>query len=198
MPATNEFAQDGGAQAHIRLFHGSDVAIEHPDVSRNVGFADLGTGFYLTDDHDAALQRAKTRAHRLGAPAGVVSAFELDEGSVAWVKWGERGIEVPEGGVSGLFGLRFEESPQGLAAWIDYIRACRRGATALEGLGAPAIVRAWIATEEVEMVCSGLVDAQTVAPLLDADALVVQYCLLDQGLTDSALAYMGSERVCIS
>ena len=36
------------------LLHGSDVAIEAPSAGFNTGNADLGRGFYLTADHDAA------------------------------------------------------------------------------------------------------------------------------------------------
>lgn len=56
-------------------------------------------------------------------------------------------------------------------------------------------VRAWIATEEVELACAGMVDARELACLLDPDELVVQYCLLDQRLIDHALGFVASERV---
>lgn len=46
----------------VRLYHGSDMAIERPDIVHNTGFADLGVGFYLTDDKDAAINRARRRA----------------------------------------------------------------------------------------------------------------------------------------
>ncbi|MGI6220479.1 MAG: DUF3990 domain-containing protein [Coriobacteriales bacterium] len=54
----------------VALYHGSDVAIEAPDVSRNTGNADFGRGFYLTVDRDAAVWRARTRARALGAERG--------------------------------------------------------------------------------------------------------------------------------
>lgn len=64
-----------------------------------------------------------------------------------------------------------------------------------DGLGQPAVVRAWIATEEVELACTGMVDARELACLLDPDELLVQYCLLDQWLIDHALGFVASERV---
>lgn len=188
-------AEKGGTRAPLRLYHGSDVAIDRPDVALNSGFADLGRGFYLTDDHDAARGRAISRARHTGAAEGVVSVFELDEGCVPWVIWGSEGIVAcgQEPGPGGRFGLRFEGSAEGLAAWATYIRSCRSGHTEVAGYGSPAIVRAWIATEEVEMVCSGFVPADAIAEIVDPEDLVVQYCLVDQALVDGSLTFVGSE-----
>lgn len=182
----------GQATRRLRLYHGSDMAIEHPDVSLNTGFADLGRGFYLTDDHDAACRRALTRARRTGTAAGVVSAFELDEAGVPWISIGSgealTSVESP-------FGLRFDADAAGLAAWISYIKTCRSGKTGVAGLGEPAVVRAWIATEEVEMVCSGLTAAEDLVPYLDVSELLVQYCLRDQAFVDEHLSFVEAEIV---
>ena len=77
------------------LYHGSNAAIERPDVSRNTGFADLGQSFYLTDDHDVARRRAASRARRAGGEP-VVSAFELDESCVPWAMWGVGQPTLPD------------------------------------------------------------------------------------------------------
>jgi len=180
--------------SHIRLYHGSDVAIEWPDVTRNTGFADLGQGFYLTDDHDAARRRAASRARRTGAPAGVVSVFELDEDCLPWVTMG-KDIDVPLVRQPDRFSLRFDKDVAGIEAWIDYITACRAGRTEVGSLGSPSVVCAWIATEEVELVSSGLLSAAEVAGYLDPSELIVQYCLLDQRVVDTSLRFVGAERV---
>ncbi len=166
------------------------MAIKHPDVSLNTGFSDLGRGFYLTDSHDAACRRALTRARRTGAATGVVSVFELDDASVPWISIGSG--EVPAS-VVGPFGLRFDDDSAGLTAWVSYIQACRKGKTAISGLGDPAVVRAWIATEEVELVCSGLATAEDLMPYLDASELLVQYCLRDQAFVDEHLVFVEAE-----
>ena len=188
-------SMQGIAPAPMRLYHGSDVAIAHPDVTRNTGFADLGQGFYLTDDHTAAQGRARTRARRTGAPQGVVSVFELDEAQLPWAVWGADAPELPAGTHDSPFGLRFDATPQGIAAWASYIVACRKGNVAVPGLGEPAIVRAWIATEEVEMLYAGFATPEDLAELLDPHDLVVQYCLRNQALLDCALAFVGTELV---
>lgn len=180
---------------NVRLYHGSDVAIERPDISFNTGFADLGKGFYLTDDHEIAKSRAYLRSRRMGSATGAVSIFELDETCVPWATWGVGGPTLLEEDsvTDGPFGLRFDACPEGVAAWTEYIRACRQGKTAIEGIGSPSLVRAWIATEEVEMVCSGFATSEEVAAFLDPARLVVQYCLRDQALIDKALTFVGSE-----
>ena len=174
----------------ICLYHGSDTAIEHPDVSRNTGFSDLGQGFYLTDDHDAARRRARSRAHRTGSPTGVISVFELDETCVEWVSPSDARSLCRQ-----PFGLRFDETEDGLTSWIEYIKDCRQGKTAVGTWGEPAIVRAWIATEEIEMACAGFVAAEELAGLISADELIVQYCLRDQHVVDEHLRFVEAEPV---
>jgi len=174
----------------MRLYHGSDIAIDAPEVGRNTGFADLGNGFYLTDDAEAARRRALSRARRMGTATGVVSAYELDEGCIPWATWDERGPALPSGTATGPFGLRFAESAAGVAAWARYILACRAGRTAVEGLGEPAIVRAWIATEELEMVAADFATPEDLAAATETEELVVQYCLLDQSVIDAHLVFV--------
>lgn len=169
----------------MRLYHGSSIAIENPDVSLNKGFSDLGRGFYLTDDLEVARARAASRARIDGVEAGVVSAFEFAEDAVSWVTWGE-GESVPEGAV---FGLRFPATTEGVASWANYIKACRKGKTEVPGAGDPAVVRAWIATEDVEMVCSGFAPAEALAEFIDPAELTVQYCFRSQGLVDEHLHF---------
>ena len=176
----------------IRLYHGSNLTIEQPRVALNTGFADLGKGFYLTDNHDAARSRAKKRAKDVGGTA-TVSIFELDESKLPWLTWGE-GDPVADG-VIAAFGLRFEESLAGYAAWARYIKSCRVGKTEVPGIGSPAIVRAWIATMEVEMVCSGFLDADDFAQVVEPEELIVQYCVLDQNVLDRCLTLAEVETI---
>ena len=62
-------------------------------------------------------------------------------------------------------------------------------------MGNPVVVRAWIATEEVEMVCSGYADPQDLKDFVNPDDLVVQYCLLDQDLIDRHLVFVEEQIV---
>jgi hypothetical protein len=187
-------ATESKTMARVSLYHGSDEPIERPDIQHNTGFADLGRGFYLTDQHDVARQRAYLRSRGMRKEAGYISAFEFDADAVTWVTWG---VDGPQGEATAdaPFGLRFNESPAGIAAWANYIKACRHGHTEVPGFGNPAVVRAWIATDEIEMVCSGFATAEEMAELFKPANLTVQYCLLDQRLIDDALHFVEAERI---
>ena len=176
-----------GRTSRIRLYHGSDVAIARPEVSLNTGFSDLGQGFYLTNDHETACRRARTRSRKTGNGSGVVSVFELDESCVPWVYAGK------DASTDAPFGLRFDQSQAGIVAWIDYIKACRTGQTGWGTVGEPSIVRCWIATEEVELACSGLISPTELAEFVAPDDLIVQYCLRDQAIIDEHLTFVAAE-----
>lgn len=178
----------------MRLYHGSNVAIEHPIIARNTGFADLGKGFYLTPDHEIARSRATARARREGGSA-VVSVFELDEGSVPWVTWGKRITPQKDLVPGSPFGLQFDDTEQGYAAWASYIKACRAGTTTVPNMGFPAIVRAWLATMEIEMVYAGFMAPDEFAQVVEPAELIVQYCILDQRILKSSLRFIEAEVV---
>ena len=99
----------------MRLYHGSDVAITRPLIALNEGFADLGRGFYLTDDERLARQRAVMRARQTGGVA-TVSVFELDERCVPWASWGQDAPVLPAEDADQPFGLRFDETEAGIVA----------------------------------------------------------------------------------
>lgn len=88
--------------------------------------------------------------------------------------------------------LRFDQDEAGIIGWLEYVKACRSGRTALEGKGDPAIVRAWIATMETEMVCSGFASASDLASLIKPEQLIVQYCFRTQDAIDSHLVFESS------
>ena len=156
----------------------------------------MGRGFYLTDDRDAAEGRARSRARVMDAPTGVVSAYEFDEEALPWATWGADGPVMQDGTVwtdGSPFALRFACDTAGIAAWMRYIRMCRRGECDVPDFGEPAVVRAWIATDEVEMACAGFAPAEELAPLVEFGELIVQYCLRDQALADSALRFVDAQ-----
>lgn len=48
----------------MRLYHGSNMVIEHPDLARCKPYKDFGKGFYLSADKEQALALAKTESSR--------------------------------------------------------------------------------------------------------------------------------------
>ncbi|MDE7389022.1 MAG: DUF3990 domain-containing protein [Muribaculaceae bacterium] len=66
-----------------RLYHGSNVAIEHIDLSRSKRGKDFGQGFYLNADPDQAMAMADRTTRFLNEGAPTLSCFEFDEDEVS-------------------------------------------------------------------------------------------------------------------
>lgn len=63
----------------IRLYHGSNVAIEQIDLSRSKRGKDFGQGFYLNANPDQAMEMATRTTRFLNEGEPTVSCFEFDE-----------------------------------------------------------------------------------------------------------------------
>ncbi len=63
----------------ILLYHGSNVAIEHIDLSRSKRGKDFGQGFYLNADSDQAMAMAVRTSRFLNDGQPILSCFEFDE-----------------------------------------------------------------------------------------------------------------------
>lgn len=64
----------------IRLYHGSNVAIEQIDLSRSKRGKDFGQGFYLNANPDQAMEMAARTTRFLNEGIPTISCFEFDEG----------------------------------------------------------------------------------------------------------------------
>lgn len=62
----------------IRLYHGSNVAIEHIDLSRSKRGKDFGQGFYLNANPDQAMEMAVRTTRFLNEGSPTLSCFEFD------------------------------------------------------------------------------------------------------------------------
>ncbi|MBQ6394857.1 MAG: hypothetical protein IJH87_00720, partial [Atopobiaceae bacterium] len=80
---------------------------------------------------------------------------------------------------------------------LEYVKACRAGRTALVGKGDPVVVRAWIATMETEMVCTGFASAADAAGIIKPEQLIVQYCFRSQDAIDAYLVFDSSFEVAL-
>ncbi len=63
----------------IRLYHGSNVAIEQIDLSRSKRGKDFGQGFYLNANPDQAMEMAARTTRFLNEGIPTLSCFEFDE-----------------------------------------------------------------------------------------------------------------------
>ena len=60
------------------LYHGSNVAVEHPDLNHSKTNLDFGTGFYTTSDLDQAKRWAVTTTRRRGAGTPTVTVYHVN------------------------------------------------------------------------------------------------------------------------
>ena len=63
----------------IRLYHGSNVAIEHIDLSHSKRGKDFGQGFYLNANPGQAMEMAVRTTRFLNEGVATLSCFEFDE-----------------------------------------------------------------------------------------------------------------------
>lgn len=94
----------------MRLFHGSYMVIDKPEISKGRSRVDFGRGFYLTRIQSQAERWAKLITIRKGPTfQPVVNVFELNEDLFA----------SPD-----FCFKRFEKYD---LEWLDYVVDCRRG-----------------------------------------------------------------------
>ena len=63
----------------MKLYHGSNVKIDIPDLSKSKPFKDFGQGFYLSADKEQARRMAEQKTLQLMCGEPIVSDFEFDE-----------------------------------------------------------------------------------------------------------------------
>ncbi len=73
----------------IRLYHGSNVSIEHIDLTRSKRGKDFGKGFYLNSDPEQAMAMAKRTTRFLNEGQPTLTCFEFDD-----IKAKESGLNV--------------------------------------------------------------------------------------------------------
>lgn len=61
------------------LYHGSNIAITVPDLSKSKPYKDFGKGFYLSADLHQAERMAELRTLLMGTGSPIVSKFQFDE-----------------------------------------------------------------------------------------------------------------------
>ena len=64
----------------MKLYHGSNIVVDHPDITKGKPFRDFGQGFYLSDTKEQAMEMAQRVVERVGAgQTPIVNSFEFDE-----------------------------------------------------------------------------------------------------------------------
>lgn len=96
----------------MKLYHGSNVAVEHPRLFHTDRRVDFGSGFYTTSSYDQAARWAKIVTQRRGTGTALVSIFEYDENQ--------------------LSSLRVKVFDNADREWLQYIGDNRKGITSKE------------------------------------------------------------------
>ena len=91
----------------MKLYHGSNQIIKHPDLLKGRKFLDFGSGFYLSDEKKQAENRAKSSVLFFEEGQPTVNVFEWAKDSVA-----------------DLMVLNF---PTANIEWLDFVLANRQG-----------------------------------------------------------------------
>jgi len=61
------------------LYHGSNMKVDKPDISRSKPFKDFGQGFYLSADKQQALELANNKVDQMKAGQPIINEFLFDE-----------------------------------------------------------------------------------------------------------------------
>jgi len=156
----------------MKLYHGSYLSVEKPDISFSRQNVDFGKGFYTTPIWEQAASWANRFKHKHGQ--AVISTYEFDLENLSE----QTAI------------LIFDEYSE---EWLDFVVACRRG----EDMGDYDIVVGGVANDKVfdtiQLYFEGLIDKAESIKRLRYDDPNMQYCFRSQSVIDKFLKYVSSE-----
>lgn len=98
----------------MKLYHGSTVGVETPDLQKCRPDTDFGQAFYTTTSYEQSANWAKIKQQRFHAENAVVSEFEFDENIL----------------YSGKYRVVFFE--KATKAWLEFVINNRRGVESAE------------------------------------------------------------------
>lgn len=90
------------------LYHGSNLAVEHPMLVKQNRYLDFGFGFYTTTNRDQAVNFAQKVAYRRKSGKAVLNIYSIDE-TIAFKECSLLHLDSPN------------------EAWLDFVAANRQG-----------------------------------------------------------------------
>ena len=63
----------------MKLYHGSNIAVQNPQILASDRKLDFGAGFYLTSSFEQAKRWADLTTERRGTGTPTISVYEFDE-----------------------------------------------------------------------------------------------------------------------
>ena len=153
----------------MRLYHSSNMVVEHPDVQHSCKFLDFGRGFYLTSIYEQAVKYAQ-RFKRRGQPAWL-NIYELSDHYDGWT------IQ------------RFETYDK---LWLDFVAQCREG----NEVGNYDMVIGGIANDRViftlDRYFAREISQEETLGLLRFEKPNIQYCIRNERMLMDCLTYIES------
>ena len=157
----------------MKLYHSSNLIVEHPDILHSRKYLDFGRGFYLTSIYEQAVRYAQ-RFKRRGQEAWLnVYEFSMNEES----KWNI---------------LRFDSYDK---QWLDFVAQCRDG----QDVGEYDIVIGGIANDRViitlDRYFAGEISQDDALGILKFEKPNIQYCIRSEKMLKECLTYIKSEQI---
>jgi len=158
----------------MRVYHGSTIVIQKPNLSFAKRNLDFGPGFYVTTIQEQAERWAYRKALRREASA-VVNVYELVEISDDYRK------------------INFENNDK---EWVEFVCACRRGDDEYKQYD---IISGGVANDKVyravDMYYRGIWDLERTLKELKYYERNDQICILSRELIDDCLAFIESYEI---
>ena len=156
----------------MRLYHSSNMIVEHPDTQHSRRYLDFGRGFYLTSLHEQAVRYAQRFKRR---------------GQSAWLNTYEPSDNLESWNIK-KFGSYDKE-------WLDFVSKCRSG----EDVGNYDMVVGGIANDRVILTLdryfTGEISQEETIGLLKFEKPNIQYCIRSEKMLNACLTYIKSEQL---
>ena len=156
----------------MRLYHSSNVIVEHPDVHRSRKYLDFGRGFYLTSIHEQAVRYAQRFKRR--NQSAWLNVYELAEDLS---KWNIRCFDAYD------------------KEWLDFVAQCRDG----KEVGDYDMVIGGIANDRVILTLdryfAGEISQEETLGLLRFENPNIQYYIRNESMLNECITYIESQQL---
>lgn len=151
----------------IKVYHGSNIPVPFPQISKGRKNVDFGLGFYVTDNYEIAEKWASHKKDN-----AVISEYELD--------------------INKLKTYRFNLDSE----WLNYVIANRNGCSTNLDIRNYDVIIGPIVDEKmfsvIEYYENGWIDSETAIEVLVNFNAGIQFCLITQDSIDTRLRFVNA------
>lgn len=156
----------------MKLYHSSNMIVEHPDVQHSRKYHDFGRGFYLTSIYEQAIRYAH-RFKRRDQQAWL-NVYELEDVFDDW-------------------NVRYFDSYD--KEWLDFVAQCRDG----KEVGDYDLVVGGIANDRVILTLdryfAGEISQEEALGMLRFEKPNIQYCIRSERMLNECITYVESQQL---